>query len=379
MASSNVTAIFSTTTSVLVSEVLRQRVDSKGESEVFSPSEYFVKTNVRQVSEIVIDFCLSLVISVVGVVTNAIILVVFYRQGFKDSVNISMSYIAFWDLVKCMAGTLQRMAGPIGLFDAAAKKSWTNVGIVAFNYLICFSSYVSSVLAAYVALERCLCVSIPFQVKFLLTPKFTFAVCTAISVVVLGSFAVIWGIYDVYRVFDDTYNKTVIIYKYNEFYQENEGPLFEYYNLSGIIWPMFSFVVIVVCTSIIVFQLQKSSKFRSASSSAGRGEDLGQGQRGNQLSGRDKQVVKMLLVIIIIYVVNLSPRIALYLAKYLIYDFYFLRNYHNLFLVISYVLFIFDLSNGAVNIFVFMSMSSSFKATFSQTFSFGRGSQGSKP
>lgn len=109
-----------------------------------------------------------------------------------------------------------------------------------------------------------------------------------------------------------------------------------------------SFVVIIVCTVIIVIQLQRSSNFKAS----GFGNDSSR-EGEARLSKRDRQVVKMLLVIIAIYIVNLSPRIALYLAKYFIYDFYFLRLYHNLFTVISYVLFFFDLLNAAVNLYIY--------------------------
>lgn len=345
-----------------INSSIAQKSTTKQAVGEFKPSEIILSNSGRRISEIGMDLVFTFLIANMGIVSNALVIIVFVKQGFKESVNVSMTTISVWDLIKCLAASMQRMSGPISLWSAADAESWTNICVVAFNYLICFSTYVTSVLAAYVAVERCLCVCIPFKVKWLLTPNVTFSVCVVISVFIFGWFVVLWGIYDIIWVNSDVHNATVAIYVYNKFYYANEGPLFQYYNLSGILWPLVSFAVIVVCTIIIVYKLKESSKFRS-----GQAElkvDL-----ANQLSNRDRQVIKMLLVIIGVYVVGLSPRISLYMAKYIIYDFYFLRKYHNIFMFVSYVLWIFDLSNGAVNFFVFYAMSSSFKITFINMFS----------
>ena len=286
-----------------------------------------------------------------------------------------MTTIAVWDLIKSIAGVMERTSGILRLWNPAVAFSWSKISVVAFNYLICFSSYVTSVMAAYVAVERCLCVSIPLKVKWLLTPRVTLSASIVISIVVFGLFAVMFGIYDVVWEWSATFNATVAVYKKNAFYIKHDEPLFAYYNLSGILWPVAAFVVIVIATIIIVYKLRQGSKFRAAQGSVtastfSPGLEMQEKHKnqGPQLSNRDRQVVKMLLVIIIIYIVSLSPRISLYLAKHLIYDLYFLRRYHDLFKFVLYWLWLADLVNGAVNFFVFYNMSSSFRLTFRALF-----------
>ena len=55
----------------------------------------------------------------------------------------------------------------------------------------------------------------------------------------------------------------VAVYGKNGFYIEHQVPLFLYYNLSGILWPLASFVVTVVATAIITYKLRQGSKFRA--------------------------------------------------------------------------------------------------------------------
>ncbi|CAL1525855.1 unnamed protein product, partial [Lymnaea stagnalis] len=285
----------------------------------------------------------------VGIFSNILVIVVFARQGFKDSTSISMTTVTIWDLIKCLGGFVQRLAGPLVLASPALAYSWTNVSLVVCNYLVSFSCYVTSVLAAYVAVERCLCVTVPLKVKWLLTPKIALIICVTISVVVFGCFVVIFGIYDVFWVYDPKYGTDVAVYKYNAF-SANNTALFGYYNMSGVLWPLVSLVVIVLSTFIISYKLQKSSEFRNRAKSV----------KQAAISRRDRQVIKMLLVVIIIYIVNLFPRVAHYLGKYIVFEYYYLRRYHNLFAIMAYAVFVFDYVNGSVNLFVFYAMSSSF-------------------
>ncbi|GFS27172.1 chemosensory receptor A [Elysia marginata] len=279
-----------------------------------------------------------------------------------------MTTISIWDLSKCISGVLNTSQGILSLFDPVVAYSWTNITTAVFNYIISFSTYVTSVLAAYVAVERCLCVTIPLKVKWLLTPRVTLMACLVISVGVFGSFAVIFGIYDIVWEWDSSLNATVAVYKKSSFYIRHEGPLFAYYNLSGTLWPIVSFIVILIATIIIVVKLKEGSKFRNDNQikdgpSLTNKSDRPTTQTQNHMK-RDRQVVKMLLVIIIIYIAALAPRIVQYLCKYIFYDFYFLRRGHHIFEFVVYIILTLDLLNGAVNFFVFYNMSSSFRATF---------------
>ncbi|GFS22043.1 chemosensory receptor B [Elysia marginata] len=334
----------------------------------------FLDEQKRKILEIALDYVVIFSIFGLGVVTNLLVIVVYAKQGFKESVAVSMTTIAIWDLFKCIAGIMNNFSGILSLFNPAAAFSWLNISTIVFNGVICFSSYVTSVMAAYVAVERCLCVTVPLKVKWMLTPKITLTASLVISVVVFGAFAVMFAIYDVHWVWSDTFNATVAIGVKNNFYLTHVGPLFTYYNLSGILWPLAAFVVILVATIIIIYKLREGAKFRLGQSSAkaqqpdepssSQGKSQEQQKQQQNLLKRDRQVVKMLLVIIIIYIASLAPRIAHYLTKYIVYDFYFLRRHHYLFEFVNYGIMLADSSNGAVNFFVFYSMSSSFRATF---------------
>ncbi|KAH9518611.1 hypothetical protein Btru_005773 [Bulinus truncatus] len=335
----------------------------------FIPLEIFITNNARRVTEIVIDLIINFVIALVGVVSNILVIIVYARQGFRDSVGVSMTTISAWDLIKCTGGVMQRMAGPISLWSPVYAATWTNICLVVFNYLVSFSTYVTSVLAAYVAVERCLCVVFPLHIRWLITPRVSWAVCVVISVVVFGWFAVIFGIYDVLWVWDPELNATIATYRFSSFSDANSVVLFGFYNLSGTLWPMASLLVIVTSAGVISSRLREASNFRMAQKrSTADWSKPTSGSGVKKLSSRDQKVMKMLLVIIAMFVINLSPRVAHYMAKSIVQDYYYLKKYHNLVHVVSYVILFFDFLNGSVNLIIFMVMSSSFRATFVQLF-----------
>ncbi|KAH9505639.1 hypothetical protein Btru_056120 [Bulinus truncatus] len=121
----------------------------------------------------------------------------------------------------------------------------------------------------------------------------------AVSFVVFGCFAVIFGIYDVVWVWDPRYNSTVAIYQYNGFSTQHSATLFAYYNLSGTLWPLVSLIVIVISAVIISDKLRQASKFRSQYQSGGAGNNKTDptgtdpaAQKMKQFASRDQKVVK---------------------------------------------------------------------------------------
>ncbi|XP_012940294.1 uncharacterized protein LOC101855351 [Aplysia californica] len=336
-------------------------------SDTFVAAAVFVSNEASYYIEVTLDLVLVTILAFVGIGTNIIDIVVFGRQGFRDSVNISLSAIATMDLIKCVTGAAARMNGILGLFSTALAVTWKNICTPTLLYLQIFVGYVSYVMAAYVAVERCLCVSMPFKVKSLITPKLTFCMMVMITVVVMGSFSVVFFIYRIDWVYSDKYGQTIAIYGYSDFYDRHNFGVMWYYNLIGVINPILSFTVMVVCTVIIFYHLRKASKFRQQSQQGG--QESGKGGSGDQgMSSRDRQVIKMLLVVIIIYIINFVPRISMYVAKLFVKEYYFLKRYHNIFMLSTYTLFVIDFLNASMNLFIYLTMSSNFRATFFSLF-----------
>ncbi|KAH9500253.1 hypothetical protein Btru_077590 [Bulinus truncatus] len=335
----------------------RLPVSAQTTTVAFVAKEIFVSNAALEVVENVLDVGVISFFAVMGIVTNILILFVFTAQGFKDSVNISLTAMAIWELFKCIVGLAMRVYGPLGWSSLAYRRTWKNISTPTLNYLQVFANYVTYVLAAYVAFERCMCVTLPFKVKAIFTPRLTLVMMVFISALVILSFGIIFFVYDIYWVFDSSFNQSIVVYTYNGFYRQYGSGVIEYFTYIGFLNPVFSFVVIFICTVIIFYQLHRMSRFRAQSV-----------HKERDMSSRDKQVVKMLLVVIIVYIVALVPRFLLHAGKMVEQEFYYLRKYHNLFNVCAYIVMTVDFINASVHLFIYLAMSTNFRMTFFNLF-----------
>ncbi|XP_005101063.1 uncharacterized protein LOC101861513 [Aplysia californica] len=303
---------------------------------------------------VIVDVWISSILSALGVTTNALVIAVFTKQGFKENIAISMTAIAVWDFLKCLCGLLGRLYWTMSLADTVFGKMWLELSAILLSYLHSFMGFVSCALAAYVSTERCLCVSMPFKVKDIFTRRLTITMMMIISTVVFGSFMVVFPLWEITVIFDPGRNASITTLAFSDFHSRFGVPVLLYYNIISIFWPLSSFVFIVVNAAIIVHHLQKSSDFR--------GNNVK--EQENQMSSRDLQVVKMLMVIIAVYIVNPFPRIVQYFARFFEPELYIRMRYQNMFIVMIHVVFVFDFLNASTNLFIFIAMSSKFKATF---------------
>ncbi|CAL1534039.1 unnamed protein product, partial [Lymnaea stagnalis] len=303
---------------------------------------------------------------------NLLNILVFWRQGFKDGVNISMTTIACWDLLKCGTGLIHRMYGPVGLVSTAAGISWQNVTASFGGYTPIFAGYVSYALTTYVSIEWCLCVSQPYTVKALFTPRFTLCAVSTISIVVFGAYVVIYFIHEVTFVFSPNLNTTVAIYRYTSFFYANQAIVMVYYKYAGILLPFASFTVLCLCSATTVYQLRKSSTLLLKHKGITRNSKFSRKIKSG-ISHREKQVVKMLLAVVMVNIGNLFPRIVFYVAQLVEPELYLLRRYHNMFYSVALWLFVLDFLKASINFFLFLSMGSLFRIKFYTMFgSWGR-------
>ncbi|KAK0040585.1 N-formyl peptide receptor 2 [Biomphalaria pfeifferi] len=128
----------------------------------------------------VVDTWFSLVIALLGILGNILTIVVFTTMGFKETINITMTTIAFWDLVRVLCGVVHRCYGPLSLLSLSLGRSWPNA---TYPHVNCLQN-IAYVIGGYVALERCLCISVPLQVKesHVACMRYSFGHCAGVPV-----------------------------------------------------------------------------------------------------------------------------------------------------------------------------------------------------
>ena len=114
-------------------------------------------------------YALGILIGVVGVFTNTANISVYWRMGLSETTNISFFSLSIFDLLVSFFDVVIRITRnrPMSVMKmpSGAPVSELGMGAIFFIYA-CFGN--SSWITAILSIERCLCISIPLQVRIVI-------------------------------------------------------------------------------------------------------------------------------------------------------------------------------------------------------------------
>lgn len=121
-----------------------------------------------------------------------------------------------------------------------------------------------------------------------------------------------------------------------------------------------SLICVVVCTLMLIVKLKQKTEWRKSSVAGVASKD--------DTTVRDANVIKMVTLIAIIFIVCFLPGTINFFIMAYDTKFSVTGQYQNLFFAVWSMTIFLETVNSSVNIFVYMKMSSKFRATFLQTF-----------
>ncbi|XP_059178442.1 neuromedin-U receptor 1-like [Physella acuta] len=314
----------------------------------------------KQIYEIITLVVISSAIGLFGIASNIINIIIFYKQGLNNTVNIGFTGLAISDL--CSLITIE-------WYCISFNPLFYNADIIFFapelQHLYagcphgCFAR-ITAWVTVYLTAERCLCIVSPLKVKQILTPKRTIIILSVIYFVVMlpliPEYVTAYGGYKFYPFL----NKTLIGLVFTSDRYKVDGLSFLLYAILMFV----SFLAVIILTAVLVIKLKQKTEWRKKSTF--------DSAQSDNISKRDKSTIKMVIVVAVILIVNFSPTVAFFTGVFIVPGFSITGKYRNLFLVAAAFTFIFDTLNSSVNIISYYTMSSKFRQTFHETFSFGR-------
>lgn len=338
-------------------------------------------------SEIVIGFIMG-VFCIVGVISNAINCRVFIRQGVvSDSSTIGLFALAIADFLGCLSRSCISTCVFIQIFGSPTQQyNCDMLNLAVFASISIMLSRITCWVNVHIAVERSLCVLLPFKVKQLVRPKVTIMSMTIIYVVLFVSYLSEFFHIRLYWGYNDDLNSTALVLWANE--HAIRYPKY----LSLVFTTILSnaaTVIIVISTGLMLYKLHKNKKWREKNSKATIKRDVSSqiqttnidssngtedpksvsGKEAETSQGkRDMEVLKTVLMITICFLVCLLmshiPGIAI-----MTYDgvSLFGRN-RDLFILIYNYKAMFDCINSAVNFFFYIKVSSRYIKAFDEVF-----------
>ncbi|XP_059156840.1 neuropeptides capa receptor-like [Physella acuta] len=294
-------------------------------------------------------------LSVAGLITNTINIIVFIRLGLHDAVNVSLLGLAVSDIFSmiflllesaCFNPMFQNIGLPFALMEVQfIVGGWPH---------ICFTRVVSWV-TAFITFERCLCIALTLKVKTIITATRAKIAVVVIFLVVAGSAAPEFYVNQFVWKFYPGKNTSLIGLKFIEHRERFENVTFV---LNNVLMQFVAFIAVIICTIILVVKLNEKTKWRSTTA---------RGDNTETISSKDRKVVKMISFISSLFIISYLPSSVLFVAMAVRRDFH-PSGYFNMFHVTWSFAFVLEGVNSTITLFVYINMSSKFNRMFYRTF-----------
>ena len=307
----------------------------------------------------------------IGGPANVINMAVFYRQGLRDRVNLCLFALSLADglfLVQAMFlygadqlvlpfDTKERF-GPVTRFLAHNKL----VGLFGFVF-------VSQILTAIIASERCLCVLMPLRFQTLLQTRTMAVIIAGVYVVVIGLYLFVASRYRVVCVFDPISDTFMYRSGTTDFYQQDKK-LFLYFDsfVFGVGIPVVVILVVTTTTIKTAAKIRQAALWRAGTSSASSSSSNNNSTTPPLISPKEIALTKMLIANSVLFIACVLP-IALFHIPWLILpEMDIGRRNHNFYFLSEWIKELLSYFNATFNIFVFYAMGSRYRQTFWELF-----------
>lgn len=197
------------------------------------------------------------------------------------------------------------------------------------------------------------------KVKQVVTPQRVFFTIVCIYVLFISSGAPVYVVNRIQLKFFPMRNKTVLGLVHLDYPDSVENIS---YIINNVLFPFAAFLVIIVCTVILVVHLQNKSRWRRSTATS---------TQSLNACNRSVRVAKMVVMISVIFIACFTPLSINFIAMTIEPELSLGGKYVNVLLTIMGVGFALEAVNSSVNIFIYYYMSSRYRGVFHQLFDGG--------
>uniref|UniRef100_A0A2C9KZX8 G-protein coupled receptors family 1 profile domain-containing protein n=1 Tax=Biomphalaria glabrata TaxID=6526 RepID=A0A2C9KZX8_BIOGL len=343
--------------------------DVEADSEAYQGDNLLTDNiQLKQLLTLMVSSTVCGLVSIAGVVTNAMCIAVFLKQGGKESVNIPLLAMAVSHLI-CDLLMLWCCLWNIVVYLQSQPMVIEPVGFNAMTgYLprIIFFR-VTSWLMAFAALQRCVCVVLPLKVRLIFTPSKTAVMTSCVIITAFSAHLTIYVSRELRVISNPAINMTQLVmlvipelldlaYKVNQ--------------VIFIFLPMVNFIFILTCTLVLLIKLKSSLRWRqgkratTAINKPTNGDSKSQpitetlGQAKTLKNGKESRMTKMIATTTAIFVACTLPSNAAIVYGTIVEFETATTDY------LHALAFLFETLNSSVTLMVYYKMSSNFRSNF---------------
>ncbi|KAH9493217.1 hypothetical protein Btru_020916 [Bulinus truncatus] len=268
--------------------------------------------NFMQIFELVFGITLLGLVSLAGVVSNLINMVIFVKLELKDSMSVGLFALSLTDFgtaaleLAISLSTLTAVCFPVGTVDL-----WS-LSYIAFGWAMCAGYLISCWITTILSVEKCLCVVSPFRVRQIFTRARCVCLIIAVYLIHIISFAMIYnyehmGWVNVDLVSDNSNQSATGTLMFTVVFSDVSGYVEIIVDIfTGLFLSIGAQVLLIVCTIWMAYALKISSKIRSKITDV-----TSEQRKSTQLSIKEKKLIKVALFLAVLLTACNLPRIAI--------------------------------------------------------------------
>ncbi|KAK3768672.1 hypothetical protein RRG08_065966 [Elysia crispata] len=229
--------------------------DSDGQGSLFSKM-------VRDIFVIINMAILAQIISVFGVVANIINIVVFIKQGFGEAMTVTLTGLAVADLGTVISQVWLSICWNPWFHYDRLRLPFRPLQIV---YLSAGHPRLSSVrtsawILSLATFERCLCITLPFKVRQIITPYRARVFVIVVFVVNTACAVPFYYTSRIVQFFDSYLNRSYLVLTFTKDRQQIDNVFFAI----SVSLSVIPFLAVTIFTVVLVYSLDKASKWRES-------------------------------------------------------------------------------------------------------------------
>ncbi|CAG5114743.1 unnamed protein product [Candidula unifasciata] len=306
-------------------------------------------------------------ISLLGTIANIINITIFIKQGLSDATNICLLALAVSDLCSLITIMWTNVCYTPSFKDSNVFLISYEVQLITGIWPHIIFTRTTGWITAFICLQRCVCVILPLKVRNIFTTRRHILFMVTIYVITLGLSAFAYFSLGIGWKFDLARNQTLVglIYYMDPARRKIVDQIS--YGINGVFIPITAFLLVVICTVILVIKLNQQAAWRTASSSVNHQTKDSSSNESN-MSARDKRVSKMIILISSMFITCFIPAVCAFIGGCIEPELTYDGGYKNLFLATLSVSFITEAINSSSNIFIYFSVSTKYRNTFRDIF-----------
>lgn len=306
----------------------------------------------------VCDYCVYPLLFVVGAPTNVVNLLVFWRQGLYDRINLCLFALALTDLGYVLVVSTLAVLKIFEFFDPDRGSEYYTKSLACLLGLMYTLKTISGCVTMVIAVERCICVVYPLQASSVISTR---AMATLLGALAVSSSLLHVPVslkYSAAGVYSQETGRIQWRLIPSPMFAQNKAAFEAIHDLllSSAV-PLLTFLVVWFATAKTVTQLRFSAEWRKAAANLSTGSDA-----ASQLQ---LAATRMLVLICCVYIVCSFPILALSLTRAIIPGFTSGGRYYNVFLAAHLYAMALTVVNSSVSFFVYFSRSSRYRKTLS--------------